>query len=133
MQGTVAVDEGGGCSLLISKRAGGENNAVFLVTFDEKLAEVSRIKTPLVAWRGRTYELASTHRGHVVIGEGPEPFQFGVQPKMLLAELDLSGRVLSEHRATSAAKPLLAPFQGGFYIVYLDSEVNGTNIEKYIY
>ncbi len=124
-QGTVSANADGGCTVLLSKRYNGKDNRVYLRRFSQTLREGSEIETPLFAW-GRTYQLISTPRGHLAIGEGAESLQH------IIAEFDNSGKPIWQ-QTVPTRYPLLVPFKTGFYIVDGAAESGGTSIEKYLY
>jgi hypothetical protein len=126
-QGTVAANADGGYSILLSKRNGGKENRVYLTSLSETLGESKEIETPLRGRGGRTYQLISTPRGHVVIGEGAE------QQQQILAEFDRLGKPIWQQMIPGSFTPLLVPFKAGFYVVTPLAEVKGTRVEKYIY
>jgi hypothetical protein len=133
-QGTVVADPVGGCSLLFSTLFGGSNkNKVYLMTLDRDLHELSNVQTPLVGFGGRTYQLISSPRGHLIAGEGPEPNPQKVVPKKILAEFDKSGTLIWQQSTSSLETPLLAPFRSGFYLVRELFEGKGMDVEKYAY
>jgi hypothetical protein len=124
-QGTVAVDAGLGCSVLLSKGYGGGENRVYLLSFDQMMHQSNEVETPLRGWGGRTYQLISTPRGHLTIGEGPN------QQQQLIAEFDKAGKLIWQQAISADFTPLLVPFKTGFYVV--SDEGNGMSIEKYVY
>ena len=126
-QGTVAANADGGCSILLSKRNGGGENRVYLTSLSQTLGESKEIETPLRGRGGRTYQLISTPRGHVVIGEGAD------QQQQILAEFDRSNQLIWQETRSGPFVPLLIPFKSGFYAVTPLEEVKGTHVEKYVY
>jgi hypothetical protein len=126
-QGTVATDANSGCSILFSKGVGGKENRVYLSTLDQTMHQSDEVETPLRGRGGRTYQLISTPRGHLAVGEGPE------QQQQILAEFDGSGRLIWQHAISGIFTPLMVPFKAGFYVVRDVSEGKGMDVEKYIY
>jgi hypothetical protein len=131
-QGTVVADSDGGCSILFTKGFGGNDNTVFLLTFDRVLRQLNQGETPLVG-HGRTYQLIAAPNGHVVIGESSEPRPATQIPEKMMAEIDKAGKLIWQQTISSLGTPLLAPFRSGFYVVWDDLKSAGMNVEKYIY
>jgi len=126
-QGTVTANADGGCTLLFTKGLGGEDNVVYLATLNQTLREVSEVETPLRGRGGRSYQLISTPRGHLAIGEGPE------QRQQAVAEFDRSDRLIWQQTVTTDFTPLIVPFKSGFYIVAEVFLRRGFDVEKYVY
>ena len=124
-QGTLAADADGACSILISKGFAGRDNHVYLATLNKTLSELSEVETPLRGRGGRTYNLISTPRGHLAIGEGPE------QNQQVVAEFDRTGKLMWQQAISTYYTPLLVPFNSGFYIV--SGSGSGMDVEKHVY
>jgi hypothetical protein len=133
VQGVVVADPGGGCSLLFSTRFGGKDNNVYLETLDPELRQLSRVEAPLIGQGERTYQLITTPRGHLVIGEGSVANPRTEVPKKVLAEFDNSGKLMWQQETTSLQPPLLAPFGSGFYVIRDLFPGQGLDVEKYVY
>jgi hypothetical protein len=132
-QGHVTADPNGGCSVLLSRSLNAKNNPVYLISLDQNLGQLSEVTTPLEARGGRTYQVISTPRGHIVIGEGPEENQTDVASKKVIAEFDKSGGLIWQQSLSSIGTPLLVPFSSGFYLVREQFAGEGLDIEKYLY
>jgi hypothetical protein len=131
--GFVVADRDGGCSVLFSPGYDGKTNEVSLATFDENLHQMIRVRTPLIGWGGRTYQIIVSMRGHVIIGEGPTPNPQKVAPTNIIAEMDKEGKLLWQQNIESIVPPLLVPFQSGFYLVRERFEGEGFDVEKYAF
>lgn len=131
-QATVAADRDGGCSLLFSPKSNGDE--VFLRTYDDQLRPVSQLETSLTGSRGRTYQLITTHRGHLVVGESRERRVYAPNPPStnVLAEFDRSGALLWQKEISARITPQLICFDAGFFIVDT-SHGRGIDVEKYAY
>lgn len=132
-QGTVVADPEGGCSILFSKLEGGEDNMVHLLALDQSLRQLHLVETPLIGWDGRSYQLISTPRGHLVIGNGQKPSPGAGVAEKIIAEFDRSGALIWQQRTESLTTPLLVPFRSGFYVVNDVSGGTGMDVEKYVY
>ncbi len=131
-QGDIVAEADGGCTVLASTGYDGARNTVYLVTFDRALRQTSRVKTPLIGWGGREYQLMLTPHGHIALGLGlKQDFQYG-QSK-IIAEFDHSGRELWRYVLPGTDETLLVPFRDGFYIVRRVALGDGTTVQKYMY
>jgi hypothetical protein len=126
-QGTIAADPRGGCSILFSKGLGGQENRVYLLTFDQALHQLHQTETPLRGPGGRTYQLITTPQGHLAIGEGPR------QGQNIAADFDGLGNLRWQRVIPGGTVPLLLSFPSGFYVVRDSIVRDGTDIEKYLY
>jgi hypothetical protein len=126
-QGTVVADGDGGCTILFSKGDGGKENRVYLSSLDPKMRASKEIETPLRGWSGRTYQLISTPRGHLAIGESAE------EKQQIMVEFDKLGRELWQQEIVGYRSPDLVPFKSGFYLVWDGVGREGVEVEKYVY
>jgi hypothetical protein len=126
-QGTVVANDDGGCSVLFTRKSNGKDNVVYFAKLDQTLAELIRTETPLRGLGGRTYQLISTPRGYLTIGEAPAPQQ------QIAAEFDGSGKVIWRQTFEATFTPLIVPLKTGFYFVRGPGEGDGMDVEKYSY